>query len=64
MIHVKDFLPPANTTAPGDQGAQRFGRELGRGSIDYRPIFAAAKAAGGRGRARIARRVAAGAVFR
>jgi sugar phosphate isomerase/epimerase len=47
MIHVKDFLPPANTTAPGDQGAQRFGRELGRGSIDYRPIFAAAKAAGG-----------------
>jgi sugar phosphate isomerase/epimerase len=47
LIHVKDFLPPANSTAPGDQGAQRFGSELGHGSIDYRPIFAAAKAAGG-----------------
>jgi sugar phosphate isomerase/epimerase len=35
MIHVKDFLP-----APAHPGA-----ELGKGMIDYAPIFAAAKKA-------------------
>ena len=39
MIHVKDFLPPANS------GAMR-GAELGRGAVDYKPIFAAAAKAG------------------
>lgn len=46
MIHVKDFLPAASPAAPGDRGARRLGSELGRGTIDYRPIFAAAKRAG------------------
>jgi sugar phosphate isomerase/epimerase len=39
MIHVKDFLPPANS------GPMR-GAELGRGTVDYKPIFAAASKAG------------------
>jgi sugar phosphate isomerase/epimerase len=39
MIHVKDFLPPASS------GPMR-GAELGRGSVDYKPIFAAALEAG------------------
>lgn len=43
MIHVKDFLPSTN---PSDHGALRLGSELGRGAIDYRPIFAAARSAG------------------
>jgi len=40
MIHVKDFLPRAN----GD--TQMRGAELGRGSVDYKPIFAAGAKAG------------------
>jgi sugar phosphate isomerase/epimerase len=46
MIHVKDFLPAAS---PGDArigAALRLGSELGRGTIDYGPIFAAAKRTG------------------
>jgi sugar phosphate isomerase/epimerase len=39
MIHVKDFLPPASS------GPMR-GAELGRGTVDYKPIFAAASKAG------------------
>jgi sugar phosphate isomerase/epimerase len=39
MIHVKDFLPPAGN-------APMRGAELGRGTVDYRPIFAAAAKAG------------------
>jgi len=39
MIHVKDFLPPANN-------APMRGAELGRGAVDYRPIFAAGAKAG------------------
>jgi sugar phosphate isomerase/epimerase len=39
MIHVKDFL------APGNDGQMR-GAELGRGTVDYKPIFAAAIKAG------------------
>jgi sugar phosphate isomerase/epimerase len=44
MIHVKDFLPArggsATTPAPME------GAELGRGVVDYKPIFAAAAKAG------------------
>jgi sugar phosphate isomerase/epimerase len=39
MIHIKDFLPPANN------GPMR-GAELGRGAVDYKPIFAAAAKGG------------------
>lgn len=41
MLHVKDFRPK---TAGEERPAPA---ELGRGTIDYRPIFAAAKMAGG-----------------
>lgn len=40
MIHVKDFLPRENS-ATDMQGA-----ELGHGTVDYKPIFAAAVKAG------------------
>ena len=40
MIHVKDFLPRAN----GD--TQMRGAELGHGTVDYKPIFAAGAKAG------------------
>jgi sugar phosphate isomerase/epimerase len=40
MIHVKDFLPRAS----GDSDMR--GAELGRGTVDYKPIFAAAAQAG------------------
>jgi sugar phosphate isomerase/epimerase len=46
MIHVKDFLltdKPCTTLMGPDQPK---GSELGRGSINYKPIFAAAKLAG------------------
>jgi sugar phosphate isomerase/epimerase len=46
MIHVKDFVagskPTTNLTGP----ERPTGTELGRGHIDYAPIFAAAGAAG------------------
>jgi sugar phosphate isomerase/epimerase len=44
MIHVKDFLPD-NGTASSDK-APMLGAELGHGVVDYKPIFAAAKAEG------------------
>ncbi len=45
MIHVKDFVKgPATTDLMGPN--RPTGTELGRGFIDYRPIFAAAGAAG------------------
>jgi len=40
MIHVKDFLPRAS----GD--TEMRGAELGHGTVDYRPIFAAGADAG------------------
>jgi sugar phosphate isomerase/epimerase len=40
MIHVKDFLPRAN----GD--TEMRGAELGHGTVDYKPIFAAGAKAG------------------
>ncbi|MGC1524295.1 MAG: sugar phosphate isomerase/epimerase [Steroidobacteraceae bacterium] len=45
MIHVKDFLPAHdNGTLAGK--APMLGAELGHGVVDYKPIFAAAKAQG------------------
>ena len=45
MIHVKDFVKgPATTDLMGPN--RPTGTELGRGFIDYRPIFVAAGAAG------------------
>lgn len=44
MIHVKDFLPDNGTAASGK--APMLGAELGHGAVDYKPIFAAAKAEG------------------
>jgi sugar phosphate isomerase/epimerase len=47
MIHVKDFLPPPDQgEAVGRSTENHAGAELGRGMIDYRPIFAAAEKAG------------------
>jgi sugar phosphate isomerase/epimerase len=43
MLHVKDFKP-ADPSAPA--GAMRKVAELGQGTIDYAPIFAAAAKAG------------------
>lgn len=44
LLHVKDFLPvpEAERGKPGP----RYGAELGRGTIDYAPILAAAEASG------------------
>ena len=44
MIHVKDFEAPPDKHTPMSP-ALRQGAALGRGAIDYKPIFAAAKAA-------------------
>ncbi|HEX5046410.1 MAG TPA: sugar phosphate isomerase/epimerase [Gammaproteobacteria bacterium] len=41
LIHAKDFLP-ASSGEPGP----RFGAELGRGTIDYAPLLAAARTHG------------------
>ena len=46
MIHVKDFLPTRDRGAVAGSVAVMRGAELGRGVIDYRPIFSAAEAAG------------------
>jgi sugar phosphate isomerase/epimerase len=46
MIHVKDFLPPHDKSAAAGHVAEMLGAELGRGVVDYKPIFAAAKSAG------------------
>jgi len=42
MIHVKDFLPAQGKGANADSAASMQGAELGRGVVDYKPIFAAA----------------------
>ncbi|MGO9934543.1 MAG: sugar phosphate isomerase/epimerase family protein [Steroidobacteraceae bacterium] len=44
MIHVKDFLKATRENAGSP--AMRVGTELGHGFVDYKPIFAAAKAQG------------------
>ncbi len=43
MIHVKDFLPVKATTTALFGSGRPSGTELGRGYIDYKPIFAAAE---------------------
>ncbi|MBS0583491.1 MAG: sugar phosphate isomerase/epimerase [Proteobacteria bacterium] len=45
LIHVKDFQPKKNKDAK-PMAEEMLGSELGRGTVDYKPIFAAAKAAG------------------
>ena len=45
MIHVKDFLG-SHGSGKAAGATEMLGAELGRGQIDYRPIFAAAKKAG------------------
>jgi sugar phosphate isomerase/epimerase len=45
LIHVKDFLPKQNKNAAPTTEDMR-GSELGKGVVDYKPIFAAAKQAG------------------
>jgi sugar phosphate isomerase/epimerase len=45
LIHVKDFQPKKNKNG-APMSEEMLGSELGRGTVDYRPIFAAAKAAG------------------
>lgn len=46
MIHVKDFLAHPDKNAAAGAAAEMLGAELGHGVVDYKPIFAAAKAAG------------------
>jgi len=45
MIHVKDFLPKQNKSAPPGTESMR-GSELGRGVVDYKPILVAAQQGG------------------
>src|ERR1700691_2050553 len=46
MIHVKDFLAAHDKSAAAGSAAEMRGAELGRGVVDYKPIFAAAAKAG------------------
>jgi sugar phosphate isomerase/epimerase len=46
MIHVKDFLGSAGKNPPAGGAVAMLGAELGRGTVDYKPIFAAAGRAG------------------
>ncbi len=46
MLHVKHLLPMARPTTDMVGPDRPKGVELGRGFIDYKPIFAAAPAAG------------------
>ena len=46
MLHVKDFLPMAQPTTDMIGPERPKGVELGRGFINYKPIFAAARTAG------------------
>jgi sugar phosphate isomerase/epimerase len=42
MLHIKDLLPATPDTPPD----KHISTELGKGTVDYRPIFAAARSAG------------------
>jgi sugar phosphate isomerase/epimerase len=42
MLHLKDLEP----AAPGQEPYQRVSTEIGKGVVDFPPIFAAAKASG------------------
>lgn len=46
MMHVKDFLRVPDDAPAAASPALRVGTELGRGFIDYGPIFVAAKSSG------------------
>lgn len=51
MLHIKDYQAAGTTPAPKkkkkkDKRPDMVGAELGRGTVDYRPIFAAARKAG------------------
>lgn len=46
MLHIKDYLAPDTTAAAKGGRPAMVGAELGRGTVDYRPIFAAATKAG------------------
>jgi sugar phosphate isomerase/epimerase len=46
MIHVKDFVAGSKTTTDLRGASRPKGTELGKGHIDYKPIFAAAGPAG------------------
>ena len=46
MLHVKDFKPLSSPTIQLRGPGRPVGVELGRGFIDYKPIFAAARSAG------------------
>ena len=44
LLHIKDFQPTAGPSLGLEQEVRPKPAELGRGHIDYKPIFAAAKA--------------------
>ncbi len=46
MLHIKDFVAVGHPVVTLDEGHMPEGTELGKGHIDYRPILAAAPAAG------------------
>lgn len=46
MLHIKDYLAAGKTPAAKAGRPAMAGAELGRGTVDYRPIFAAGKKAG------------------
>jgi sugar phosphate isomerase/epimerase len=46
MLHIKDFKPVAAPTTDLMGDGRPTGTDLGKGFIDYKPIFAAGKAAG------------------
>jgi sugar phosphate isomerase/epimerase len=46
MIHVKDFLPNHDKSSVAGRAVDMLGAELGRGVVDYKPIFAAAEKTG------------------
>jgi len=46
MLHIKDFKPVAKPTTDLMGDGRPTGTDLGKGFIDYKPIFAAGKAAG------------------
>jgi sugar phosphate isomerase/epimerase len=43
LLHIKDFQPTASPSVGLDDSVRPKPAELGRGHIDYKPIFAAAK---------------------
>lgn len=43
LLHIKDFHPTASPSVGLDESVRPKAAELGRGHIDYKPIFAAAK---------------------